>query len=535
MEPLPQQLLDQSLGKVRQLFRGNGVADDKILLKSFDGGILDFEAFVTWRVTHTISEKHMSGQQKGRVVASEAQLRLDIQRMAGHAGHDPVFRDAVKEQLQARKDTGFASNGETIAPKALTQTLVVHKPCASCQGSKAVSCEACYGSGQTPCLKCDGRREMPCTACNGACTVPSNNGRISCPRCSGSGRTWCTFCKGTGKTACRKCQSAGRIACRNCGGSGVHSLVATLQFSLTSAFVYDRDYVPQAAQGAIDSRLSTMLTDADISFIEDPVRLAELQQQPDSTQLIIPYRVRLPFGNIVFSIAGHDVAARLFGKQGMLLDMPPILEKMAGKGLKNLAALSATPKHASKSMKDAMRYRLVADIVHTAALNPPARAFRLLHTKYMFGVRDKTLKSSLGNAYRGIALLTRMSKLSGIAAGLAAASTLYAVCYIGPLKSAFVASLPDTPFTQDSADIGIALGGIILATIIIQSITSHALRSIFPQGQKNQRKISSKWRTSLLWGFTAGMIAYGIVLYVTQATGQTVPLWFTGLLDLLTG
>jgi hypothetical protein len=533
VDALPQQSLDQSLDKVRQLFRGNGVPDSAILLKSSDGGILDFEAFVTWRVTHTLSEKHMSGQQKGRIVASESQLRTDIMHMTGHAGHDPVFRDAVKEQLQARRDIGFASNGETIAPKALTQTLVVHKSCASCQGSKGVSCEACYGSGQTPCLKCDGRREMACTACNGTCTVPSNNGRISCPRCTGSGRTWCTFCKGTGKIACRKCQSAGRIVCRNCGGSGIHSLVATVQFSLTSAFIYDRDNVPADAQALIDSRLSAMMADADISFIEDPARLAELQKQPDPTQLIVPYRVRLPFGTIVFSIAGHDVTAKLFGKQGLLLDMPPILEKMAGKGLKSLASLSTSPKHASKAMKDAMRYRLVADIVHTAALNLPTRAYTLLHRKYAFGIRDQALKASLANAYRGITVLTRVSKLSGIAAGLAAASIFYAVSYIGPLKSTFVASLPDTVFSKAGTDFAIAMAGILLATIMIQLITSHALRSIFPPGQKTRRKVASKWRRSLLWGFAGSTIAYGLILYVAQITGHAAPAWFTDLLRLI--
>lgn len=455
--------------------------------------------------------------------------------MTGHAGHDPAFRAMVREQLQTRKDLGFASNGETITPKALIQTLVVHKLCASCQGNKAVSCEACYGSGQTPCLKCDGRREMACTACNGARTVPSNNGRLSCPRCSGSGTTWCTLCKGTGKIACRKCQSTGRIPCRNCAGSGVHSLVTTVQFSMTSVFTYDRDYVPRDAPALIDSRLSTMMDNAEISFIEDPARLTALQQQPDAAQLIIPYRVRLPFGTIVFSIAGHNVTTNLFGNQGFLLNMPPILEKMAGKGLRSLAAVSGTSKHASRFIKNALRYRLAADIIHTAALNPPARAFRLLHKKYAFGVRGKTLKSSLDNAYRGIAVLMRVSKLLGIFAGFVATSVLYAVCYIGPLKSAFAATLPDTFLIQEYADIGIALGGMILSTIIIQAITSHGLRSIFPQSLKTRRKISSKWQKSLIWGFTGSVISYGLILYAALITGRPVPDWFTALSQLTTG
>jgi hypothetical protein len=538
VEKVDPALLEEAVDVVRGILRGNGVRPDDVTLAGFEGEVLHFEVFEKFRVEPKVSEKLVHGRERGEVVGSQQLARHKVQTAVEKAARNPDIRQITNNILKRTKNLGFGSDGQMIKFERLKQSFVSHDICSVCSGKMKVLCQPCHGTGKMLCAKCRGTKEILCPFCHGKQFENTPQGRRTCSRCRGRGRIRCVTCKQTGSVPCPSCKSVGQMVCKNCTGTGWHSHVTYVEIRAKSEFFYDREKLPPEVPPLIDSLRKELITDQYVeAYInEDKRRTEELDRKSRADEYIVPYNVRLPWGEIKFKLKDEEVAMKLFGFSPGLVHAPPFLEKLVAPAIRALEEASATPRHTADKVKDATRFRLAAEALLATAQMPPRKALDYMHRKYPFGIRTEYFRHILTHAHTALQRLTRGARAVGVAAGIALAAMMDALYFIGPVRSYLQRVIGAESFMliPDAVWLGIGVAVAILTVKLFTAFTIHRTLGKFLPPQKRGR-LTPKIGRSAGWAAGGAAIAFFAAIAFAATQGFPVPVWFAPVLHMMQG
>ncbi len=518
--PAGQESIDPALAReardhLRRIVRGNGLKPDAIALKTHQAAVISFEAYGIFRIAPVISEKQVHGRETGEVAGTREAARQKLQAAIAKLGGNHDVHKLTTTKLKRRADMGFMVTGVTVPLERLGEKIIVHEGCTVCDTRGKILCQNCQGKQHIPCTRCHGHAEIQCPVCHGAQTVNGPKGPQTCTQCQGRGRIGCDMCRRTGEINCPKCQTSGRMPCSSCSATGWQSHIFLLQVQAEGRFDYQREAVPEKLAALIDGQGPAILTEGHLQarLMDDLKREQEINKHSKADEFIIPYQAQIPWGPITFSIGNKDLTATLCGFQPVLRDLPPLLEKTAGKGLAALKKAARAQGGVAGHINTAIRYRLIGETFTYTLRLSPARALAALRKKYPYGIRTATLKSAVSDARQALNHLTRKPRLTGLAAGAALTAVAGTLYYFGPLGAAVPASIP-----APAADLLLGLGGGLITTTTIQLLTGQALKKALGQLARQGGKNTSRpqWTQSALWGLPAGI---GVIALLWLAAG----------------
>lgn len=385
-EPVPDELLEKAVRLMQGVVKGNGMRGLQVALADFDGEIIKFETYELYRMDPQTAEKRVNGKQNGEVAGSIGDMRSKIQAVLAKITENQDVKKYVIELMKKRQDLGFALENQTIALDSYNKNYVIHELCTSCSGSKALACGVCHGDGRAVCYRCKGAMLVECPTCQGHRTVAAGGGRKTCMKCNGKGRAGCPACRGKGVTQCKNCKGTGRLGCQQCGTTGWHSVIGSLVVKAKCSFWYDKEALIEAEEAPelppiIDMLGNKMVLEkhADISLIEDVERLKELDRETKDQEFKIPYKVRLPWGDISFRLKDQIVKGKLFGLHPELVHMDPFLEEPLFPGMRLLDEAARTPGNAADKVKrppSSGRWEKLSCWLHGWAMRAPSKRSR---------------------------------------------------------------------------------------------------------------------------------------------------------------
>lgn len=528
-------LLEAAVELLRQVVRGNGIKPEDVQYHSFEGEVLHFEIFEHFAIEPKVFEKLLHGKENGHAVGSRQEARNKVQTAIGKAARDPDVRHATVEILKQRPDRGFGLDDQYIPFDRLRQTFVAHELCSVCGGSMRMVCQSCQGNGRLRCTKCHGSKEMICPRCHGRRHDNTPQGQKPCPRCRGRGKAKCDLCSAAGALPCRPCKSSGQVACKNCSGTGWLSQVLSLEMRARSRFYYEAEKLPPELPPLLDSLRGAMVTEGHCEAVinEEIERAKELDNASKDEEYLIPYNVRLPWGDIKFLLQEQELPAKLFGFQPSLIHAPPFLETAAAPGLRALNEAALTGNAAAK-IAEAVRFRAVAEAILAAAQMRPRRALDSMHKKYPFGFRPETLKDMLQKGDRALKRATKGPRFIGLALGLAGTAALYAAYYVGPLRALLSPLAGGNNAAMNAADVLLALAGGAGTTLSIQLTAAGALRRAVGRllPPEKRKKLLPKAGQSALWGYAGGLAIYFAMIEAAALRGGDIPAWYAHIMKL---
>lgn len=539
--PVPDELLEKAVKRVQSVVRGNGMRGIQVALNDFEGEIISFEAYEIFRMDPQIAEKRVNGKQNGEVAGSLGDMRTKMQGTLTRITENADVKKYVIDLMKKRTDLGFALENQTVSLDSFNKSYVVHELCTSCSGSKALSCTACHGDGRASCYRCKGSMLVECPLCQGHRTIAAGGGRKTCTKCNGRGRAQCQVCRGRGVSQCRNCKGTGKLVCQHCGATGWGSTIGTLAVKAKCRFWYDKQALIEAETApelppVIDALGSRMVVDkhADITVIEDPVRLKELDQEAQNNEFKIPYKVRLPWGTISFHLKEKIITGKLFGLHPELVEMEPFLEEPLIPGLRLLDEAARTPGNAVGKIKDASRFRAIGEALVLASRMSHARAFEAIEKRYPFGLKNETLHQMLVSADLALKNVTRRPRRTGVIMGLVLSLILLCGFYIAPLRAYIYPSIPgDLP--RIAIDMVLLLTVMALTWLMVQATAANALQEAMKHLlPPNKRKtLRPKPGQAGVVGVALALLLWISMAIITQLLGISAPLWFEKILTLI--
>jgi hypothetical protein len=273
---------------------------------------------------------------------------------------------------------------------------------------------------------------------------------------------------------------------------------------------------------------------ADIRLTDDQSRLSELGKIARPGDIIVSYRVRLPFGNIVFSMKGGELSGKLFGQKPVLSRIPHFLEKIAGKGLHQLEEAAQSKGDIAALLAQAVRTRLVADIIEAAASNGPVKAAKILQRRYPIGIRAASLPPLVVQANLCLRNLSRQPRLIGFGIGFILCALLDTAYLIGPLRG--MVQSAGGPLAALAADAALPVAGIAIAATLVLMTCARAINKVLGKQKKKNAKTGGKKLTpkpgqSIATGTVASLLAFIVILHIAFMTGHA-PSWYLALMHM---
>ena len=461
-----------------------------------------------------------------------------MQNVLGKITENPDVKKVTIEMLRKRLDLGFALTGQSIALSTYNKNYVVHELCASCGGRKYLLCGVCHGDGRSKCYRCKGSMQVDCPQCNGHRTVAAGASRKTCTRCNGNGKINCTQCNGKGVTKCKNCKGDGRLNCKSCRATGMHSVLGSLIVKAKCAFWYDREALAAAEEAPelpplIDALGPRMVTEkhADIAFIEDVERLRQLDQEVKSDEYKIPYRVRLPWGDITFRLRDKIVKGKLFGFNPRLCHVDTFLEEPLIPGIHKLEEAARTRGDAVQNIKDASRFRALGEALVLTARMGHGRAFEAFEKRYPFGLRTETLHNILNSADAALRNVTRHPRRMGVVYG--AVLTMIILCgfYLTPVRAHIYAQIMAEP-ARIMIDLVMLAATAGASWFIVQTTATKALHSAMAHllPPEKRKKLKPKPGRAGYVGMAIAFTLWLAMVPLAFTLGQAAPLWFDKLM-----
>ncbi len=529
-EEIDPALLEKALEDFRALIKGNGLKPDSLKLKGFEGEVINFEAYGIFKIEASINEKRVAGRERGEQSGSQTDAKQKINTMIETITLDREVKKLTVNLLEKRQDLGFGINNQLIKLERLNKKFVIHEPCPSCDASGKIVCKNCRGKKLITCVKCQGQRDIQCHNCHGAQFINSPQGeRQQCTYCHGRGQISCELCRQSGEVSCPKCKATGRMVCHDCSSTGWHSHVFNVSLQAKGKFDFDRENLPEEVPALIDEYGPKMLTEkhAQIRIIEDSRKDEEMDMRSEADEYIVPYHVKLPWGDIGFSVKDKAIKGKLFGFNALLIDIPPLLEKIIGKSLRLLDQAAQGQGNVAVHIGNAIRARAIGETFLSTLSNPPPKALIIMQERYPYGIKETTLKKMITNAGAALKHLTKKPRQKGLGFGIAIAALFYMAYFMGPLRSLIIGKITTTlpDIIPDSG--AIIISGVIV-TAAIQINVSNALKRALDKlpSKSSKTKIAPKLQQSALWGFPAAMALFILILVLTITTGTEVPAWY---------
>lgn len=513
-EKVPQEVLDKALEQVKSIASGNNIVEEDITLKEFEGRVHRFRAIQHYTLEHQVTDRDMKGRMQGTTVGSRDEAMREIENHLEKMSQDNELIRNTIQVLKGRKDLGFALDNEVIKLDKYKKTYVIHSKCSQCGGSATTNCSNCQGRREVVCQRCHGEQTYTCHVCNGSQFVNGPEGRKPCMRCQGRGRITCEKCHGKGMMVCHICKGTGNQQCNSCNATGMMSHVVYMQVNARSKFAYDKQLLPPELIEQIELLGPDIVTKkhGEVHILEDNENLNKDNDQDKRNEYHITYQVKIPFGDIEFSLKDKPVTGKLFGYRPKLLQIPPFVEKLAAKGFKHLSAAAKGQGNIVDSLKKSLKYNVLRDILFHAATQNLRKADRSLAHLYPFGIRQKAIRDLLQRSNAALTHVTKKPATQGMAIGAGAGTALLAAYYLSPIHGTLAQSLhnPEIEFAIDAGLLGLACTASLIAFRMKCKI---ALKDLFGENLKEEQlKKLSPATPPMIYGVFGGIVLLQIIL-----------------------
>jgi len=532
-EQVDSALIKKAVEKLQAVIRGNGLKPEDVKLKHFEGEIISFEAFGVFKIEPSVSEKRVPGKEQGELASTYTDAQQRIKAALQRIIKDREVRKYKTDLLKKREDLGFGVDNLIVHLERLNKKFVLHEPCSPCHATGKILCRNCQGKRQIPCTACRGQRQVICPACRGTHYINGPKGRQQCLRCHARGRVMCKMCKQTGFMQCPKCKTSGKMRCSACSATGWNSRIFHVGVKAKGKFIYNRDILPKEMPPLIDELGPAIVLEdhGQVRLIEEPRRDEELDKLSPPDELVIPYLVRLAWGDIGFLLGEEEVRGKLFGFTPLLAHLPPVLEKIMRDGLNSLSQASQGKGNVAQHIGKAIRFRAIGETFLAALPHLPGRAMEMMAKRYPYGFGDQTIPNMVVQANLALKHLTRKPRLQGLGIGAVMSGGLFAAYFIGPLREIILSRLASLP--EFVADVGMVLLGGAAITVSIHLTTAQVLQKTLGalvQKTKNNIKLAPKPAESLFWGYPAAILLFVAVMQLSIMRGGEPPDWTQGAL-----
>jgi hypothetical protein len=456
-----------ALDLVRKALKGNGVRPDDVVVKSFDGSILEFTAATHIKFNTQISEKTVPGKAAGGNIFSNRQAaHKGAEDFVSAALKEPACIEQIKNLINQKPHHGFGLDNEIIQLSFLDREFVSHDSCNPCNGKGSASCKKCQGKGYEHCRQCHSQGFEKCNECQGNRQTRGPQGQMQpCHLCQGVGQRYCSFCQGNKQTQCSICQAKGRLQCRVCGGKGAQSTITSTEISAHCVYDFDAESLPNNAMAVVKKLGADLANQAQAT----PVTKENGAQEG----LHLFYDVRVPQGEIEFSIKDQSVQAYLFGTKGAIKDIPDFLDGIIAPGMKKLAQAASGQGSVSENIRAAVRYKTVKQAMMFAARYTSKKAMRALLHYTPLGLSSQAAQRLIVDANTALNNATKQQRTMAVAYGGGSAAALGALYFFSPLRSALLSQVANGGF---HLPINVVVLGLCAAAGygVWQTLSSHA-------------------------------------------------------------
>lgn len=481
---------EEALKKIKAIFNGNGIKEEDIKCVKFDGSTLEFLATTTLKFRLKVIEHTEAGKKPGpKQISGKAQLEEEKARQEQKITHRADTIKRIQTHIvEQRKDMGYGLDGQMIKLPFLYIDYVQYEACKNCRAQGKVQCQRCHGQGLEMCQRCNGQGLEMCPQCNGSQFMNGPNGRVQCSRCYGKGKTSCTLCNERRKIQCRVCKTKGTTVCGVCNGHAWNSHIYNLEIDAMPSFDYDRTKVEERIGKLIDKLGPELVEHANIHPI---FKENDAKDDEDRRDFItIPYLVKLPFGDIQFTIGdGETYNALIFGYNCELHYVPYLLDKILKKPIARLEEAAQNRGDVAEKIKKAAEYKTLRHAILYAARMPLGKAMKKVKQENPLAIRNDSIKAIVQNADRAMKNITRKPRQTGFIIGSVLMAAIFGAYLPGGLRSMIAANIPDQNI-EIALDLAVVGLGFYIALMSVKFMGRKAIRdalsSIIPAGQEKK-------------------------------------------------
>ncbi|MAQ71005.1 MAG: hypothetical protein CL565_02310 [Alphaproteobacteria bacterium] len=401
-------------------------------------------AYTKFTLDTDVSQITQPGQSAdGQVVPNQAAANKAIKAVA--MDRSPHMRETLRQSLISRADKGFGLSGRKITIPLNQPDIIVHSNCNACNGQGGALCPTCRGQGQMHCPACRGRRQQPCPMCRGQGQVNSQKGNKPCAQCAGRGHTTCARCRGSGSVACTNCRQAGKMPCRECNSTGQTSEIFKIQLIASTFFELensDESSMPEIFKKSLEENTSAMLSSG-ILRVSPLTDNASSGRNLDEQELEIGYNFEMQYGEMTFSLNGHDFVCAYAPKNEQILNCPPFLEQFGAGGITNLhKAAKAPPMQTEGLVREAAKFKFIRELVYVRSKNKMARAIKKMATVHRYGLHPGTIQGMATSLNKVFYDLSRAGRIKGLLGGLSASLVLNMLYFLTPSRAMILGATP---------------------------------------------------------------------------------------------
>lgn len=509
---LPQKALKQ----IRALCAGNGAEADSIQIKGATGTVIECMAINHIELhTDTIEEQKIGHVVVGDMVENPQSIIEAVKGITGVALKNEETRKFITKILLDRPDKGFALHAKFFDIEPLNRSFSYLEPCGSCQGQGRTACRTCGGRRQETCNKCHGRTMTPCTYCHSSGYIQSADGKqIQCNRCFGQRQMACNICRKTGVISCRQCKGDGAVKCNNCKGAAVTTRITHLRVKMKTLFEIDRAELPDAVTKVIETQGPKMVAKGHIKLHAEPVKR-------EDGGLAIQYQAVFPYGDLELTINGKPLKTHLFGYRGKMLRLPNFLDQLIAGNVEHLQDAASGQGDVSSKIRKASRSKLIAKGLVYSLTMPSKKALMALKKKYPMGVSNELLKDIIISSNKGLANVTRKTRMGGIMVGALATALISAAYFMTSLRTSLAPILGQENIIIIVDFLLIPVGGFVGASVSKFMGKRPLQKALGPLMPKKIGSQSSTWQS-----YVTSAFIFFIVIYVAKIMGNSVPTWF---------
>ncbi len=488
VQPLDKELAasleKKALKTLRAVCAGNGIKVASVRLNGFEPQYYKTVCSVIFTIKPDIDEKTIHGRHPGEVCGSKQQAHETINTYVHDLRNDKAFHESLKQSLISRKDHGLGiQKDEKIAMTNYQRSMVCHEECSQCRGKGQTTCHQCNGNKQERCMRCHGTSKIQCVHCGSTGRLRQNNQEVQCHYCRGTGQAPCDLCRNTGKTPCRTCGARGVINCQTCSGSGWFTHIYHVIVTAFGRLNFNKDHIPPKLVGLFERSMGKLIENEALK-IEN---VGESVGVYEDGALSISYEIGFPYGDVHFVLKDKPVDASIFGYNGKIVNLPPVLDKLIAPGLRKLENAARQKGDIAKQLKEASKYKIIAMALLQSARYSAKKTAMIIKRRYPMGISSSTLENMAKMADKATSDISKKPKSLGLIIGLMVSAALYGLYLITPVRTMATSELAN-PMLHIVLDV-ILVGLCSYLSIFISQMTAKkamqtALGHLLPPNQR---------------------------------------------------
>jgi hypothetical protein len=291
---------------------------------------------------------------------------------------------------------------------------------------------------------------------------------------------------------------------------------------------------------AVENRIGTVIDQLGPKLIDHatnkPIISVLEKKDPNEKRdfIMIPYHVRLPYGEIGFTIHKSMYNAMIFGNKCKLVHVPNFIETLILSGQAHLREAAENRGNVADNIKKAAQYRIIKEAVLASAMMSPRLAIKKTRQAYPMAITMDSIQTLVIDADTALKNITRKPRQLGFAIGIVCMAAFYAAYFLGPYRQMGI-GFADTFALRAGLDASTAITGFYLGLFSIQiagwKALRNALKGLVPAGQ--EKKFTPKAGKSGEYILFLMPILFLAFTECARQMGQSVPEWYSALLTII--